>query len=204
MILDKKGTASNNTKSATDICTQEICSNGSCQYNEVATCTGDRCFVDEAVCLTAGAEAGLVGKGGSGQADHKCPNGCSDGACRPAAPIDTCEDLAVTPETTTGGGTINYTCQATNDLLCVLDPTFCRPKTYSIVLKDPTGTIVQTLATPNGSLTTPATPIGSYTAECFINGQTTTINACKKTITNQVQSLPVEASRQKNQDIEDL
>lgn len=84
MNIFAKGTATNNaavipagrTKSATDVCTKQVGQS----FQEVTTCTGAGCFVDEAVCLS-GVEAGFVGKGGSGQADHACPNGCSDGAC---------------------------------------------------------------------------------------------------------------------------
>lgn len=71
------------------------------------------------------------------------------------------------------------------DILCILDPAFCKPKTYSVVLKNPAGTVVQTVTTPTGTLTVPETPTGTYTAECFVNGQTTIIDACKKPITNQ-------------------
>lgn len=115
-----------------------------------------------------------------------CPNGCSDGVCKPADPVaEVCEDLAITPSTIQGGGTVNYTCQASNDILCVLDPTFCKPKAYSVVIKKPDGGVVQTYTTATGSVTIPSNPTGTYTAECFVNGQTTTIAACKKTITNQ-------------------
>lgn len=114
-----------------------------------------------------------------------CPNGCSNGACKPADPVvEACEDLAITPSTIQGGGTVNYTCQASNDILCVLDPQYCKPKTYSVVIKKPDDGIVQTSTTATGSITIPSSPAGTYTAECFVNGQTTTIAACKKTITN--------------------
>jgi hypothetical protein len=114
-----------------------------------------------------------------------CPNGCSEGACKPAV-VTTCEDLSVSPSTTSGGGIVSYTCLATNDILCVLDPAYCTPKTYAAVLKDPAGNTVQTLTTAAGVFTIPPTPTGVYTAECFVNGQTTTPAVCKKTITNQV------------------
>lgn len=115
-----------------------------------------------------------------------CPNGCSNGACKPADPVvEACEDLAITPSTIQGGGTVNYTCQSSNDILCVLDPQYCTPKTYSVVVKKPDGGITQTSTTATGSITIPSSPAGTYTAECFVNGQTTTIAACKKPITNQ-------------------
>ncbi len=113
-----------------------------------------------------------------------CPNGCSDGACKPADPVvEVCEDLTVTPSMTQGGGIVSYTCQSNMDILCILDPNFCKPKTFSVVLKNPAGIVVQTMTTANGIFSIPTTPTGTYTAECFVNGQTTTIAACKKPIT---------------------
>ncbi len=100
MNIFAKGTATNNaavipagrTKTATDVCTKQVGQS----FQEVTSCTGTGCYVDEAVCLTGGAEAGLVGKGGSGQADHKCPNGCMNGACVPTS------STTITTNTTVG------------------------------------------------------------------------------------------------------
>ena len=74
------GTASNGITKASDECTKQVWNGAGYQYNPVPICSGYGCYVDEAVCLT-GAQAGLVGKGGSGQPDHLCPYGCSNNAC---------------------------------------------------------------------------------------------------------------------------
>lgn len=79
MNIYVKGTASRGTVAKTDECTQRVWNGQAYQYNVVNLCSGDGCYVDEAVCLSDG----TVGKGGSGQTDHQCPSGytCQDGAC---------------------------------------------------------------------------------------------------------------------------
>lgn len=118
-----------------------------------------------------------------------CPNGCNDGACKPTDPVaEVCEDLAVTPNIVPGGGNVTYTCQSNMDILCILDPGFCKPKTYSVIIKKPDGAVLQTYTTATGYFTIPSSPTGTYTAECFVNGQTTTVDSCKKTITVSTQT----------------
>ncbi len=66
---------------------------------------------------------------------------------------------------------------------------------YSVVIKKPDGTTLTNVPTPafsegayptiNLSAAIPATPTGTYTLNCYVNGQTTTPAACTKTITNQ-------------------
>jgi len=86
MNIYQKGTATNGIISRTDECTQRIWNGLSYQYSVVNSCNPpDVCYSDEATCLPDG----TVGKGGSGQSDHQCPNGCSNGACLPIAPTST-------------------------------------------------------------------------------------------------------------------
>jgi uncharacterized repeat protein (TIGR01451 family) len=44
------------------------------------------------------------------------------------------------------------------------------------------------MTSATGTITVPAAPEGTYTASCFVNGQTTTPAVCQKTITNNVPS----------------
>lgn len=99
---------------------------------------------------------------------------CSNTCQPPVAPV--CVNLAITPTSVTNGGTITYTCTATN------------ATSYSVVLKRADGTTVQSFTSATGTFTIPATPGATYTAACYINGQTTTPAACQKTITNNVVS----------------
>lgn len=167
-----------------DQCNLKVFNGYNDQYNLVKSCTGSNCVVLEAICDQYSTNDGLAEYARSKIVS--CPNGCNDGACKPADPVaEVCEDLAVTPSMTQGGGNVSYTCQWNTDILCVLDPAFCKPKTYSVILKDPTGTVIKTITTETGTFILPATPLGTYSVECFVNNQTTTTDACKKPITNQ-------------------
>jgi cysteine-rich repeat protein len=90
-----------------------------------------------------------------------------------------CTGLSVTPTSVTNGGQVTYTCTGDN------------VSSYSVVFSRPDGSILQTLATSNGSVTIPATPVGTYTAKCFVNGQTTTPAICEKTIPNNTVVTPM-------------
>jgi uncharacterized repeat protein (TIGR01451 family) len=90
-----------------------------------------------------------------------------------------CTGLTVTPSSVTNGGNVTYTCSGNN------------VTSYSVILKRPDGSTVQTLASATGTLTVPASPDGVYTASCFVNGQTTTPTVCQKSITNTTTTNPV-------------
>lgn len=90
-----------------------------------------------------------------------------------------CTSLTITPSSVTNGGNITYTCAGNN------------VTSYSVVLKRPDGTTIQTLTSPTGTLTVPASPDGVYTASCFVNGQTTTPTVCQKTVTNNTTTNPI-------------
>ena len=89
-----------------------------------------------------------------------------------------CTNLTVTPTSVVNGGNVTYTCSGNN------------VTSYSVQFSRPDGTIFQTLTTQNGSVTIPATPTGTYTAKCFVNGQTTTPAACQKTVENSTNPTP--------------
>jgi len=83
-----------------------------------------------------------------------------------------CTGLSVSPTSLTDGGNVGYTCTGTN------------VSSYSVVFSKPDGTTLQSFSTATGSATVPATPTGTYTARCYVNGQTSTPAICEKTITN--------------------
>lgn len=83
-----------------------------------------------------------------------------------------CTGLSVSPTSLTDGGNVGYTCTGTN------------VSSYSVVFSKPDGTTLQSFSTATGTATIPATPTGTYTARCYVNGQTTTPAICEKTITN--------------------
>lgn len=83
-----------------------------------------------------------------------------------------CTGLTVTPTSVTNGGNITYSCTGDN------------VSSYSVIIRRPDGSILQTSSTSNGSVTIPSSPNGNYTADCFVNGQTTTPAICQKTIPN--------------------
>ncbi|MCB9807424.1 hypothetical protein H6768_06175 [Candidatus Peribacteria bacterium] len=83
-----------------------------------------------------------------------------------------CTDLSITPTSVTNGGNVTYTCSGNN------------VSSYSVVFAKPDGTVLQSLTTQNGTVTIPATPTGTYTAKCYVNGQVSTPSACQKTVTN--------------------
>ncbi len=89
-----------------------------------------------------------------------------------------CTNLTVTPTSVVNGGNVTYTCTGNN------------VSSYSVQFSRPDGTIFQTLATQNGSVTIPATPTGTYTAKCFVNGQVTTPATCQKTVENTTNPQP--------------
>lgn len=67
---------------------------------------------------------------------------------------------------------MNYTCTGSN------------VTSYSVAFTKPDGTALQTFSTATGSITIPATPTGTYTARCYVNGQGYALSECTKTITN--------------------
>ena len=97
-------------------------------------------------------------------------DGCSN-ICQPESPA-LCTNLSVTPTSVVNGGNVTYTCMGVN------------VSSYSVQFTRPDGSILQTLPTQNGSVTIPATPTGTYTARCFVNGQSTTPASCQKTVEN--------------------
>ena len=133
------------------------------------------------------------------ESQEQCDDGNSNNAdicnnlCQVNSSVITCDSLFIDPPTLTNGGTVNYECTDNIQLLCLLgvsDPAVCSGITKSIVLKDPTGAIVQTNSTASGLLIVPSTLAGTYSAECYVNGQTSTPADCKKTITNQAPAGP--------------
>jgi len=82
-----------------------------------------------------------------------------------------CTDLSVSPSSLVNGGNVTYSCNGNN------------VSNYSIIFKNPDNSTLQTFTTSTGSVTIPATT-GTYTASCFVNGQTTTPASCTKNIIN--------------------
>lgn len=105
-------------------------------------------------------------------------DGCSN-ICQTETVTPVCTGLTVSPTTLTNGGMITYTCSGTN------------ATSYSIIAKNPSGTIVASATNAVGSLTLPATPTGTYNVECYINNQVSTPDICKKTVTNTTVEPPV-------------
>lgn len=136
---------------------------------------------------------------GSKEAQEECDDGntnntdvCSN-LCKVNTTAITCSDINITPSILTNGGTVNYDCTDNVQILCTLgvfDPTVCSGVTKSIVLKDSNWNIIQINNTASGSLIVPSRSAGVYSAECYVNGQTTIVASCKKTITNQVPVIP--------------
>lgn len=83
-----------------------------------------------------------------------------------------CTGLTVTPNSLTNGGGVSYTCTGNN------------VTSYSVAFTKPDGSALQTLSTATGSVTIPATPTGTYTARCYVNGQGYALDVCTKSITN--------------------
>lgn len=83
-----------------------------------------------------------------------------------------CTGLTVTPPSVVNGGNVSYSCTGNN------------VSSYSVIFKKPDGTTLQSFTTPTGSVAIPATPLGTYSAQCFVNGQTTTPADCTKTVSN--------------------
>ncbi len=106
-------------------------------------------------------------------------DGCSS-TCQTET-TSACTSLSVSPASAklTGGGTVTLTCAGSGTIT-----------SYSIVVKKPDGTTLTTLTNASGTATIPATPTGQYTAQCFINGQTTTPAACQKSITAEASKVP--------------
>ncbi len=102
-------------------------------------------------------------------------DGCSNICQTEVTPV--CTNLSVTPTATENGGTITYTCTGTN------------ATSYSLVVKNSSGTTIETRSSATGTFTIPASPAATYTASCYINGQTTTPAACTKTITNTISTV---------------
>lgn len=106
----------------------------------------------------------------------------------PGAPSESsCTSLTVSPvsATVTGGGNITLTCAGSGTI-----------SSYRIVVMKPDGvTTLQTLTSATGSVTIPATPTGTYTAKCFVNGQTSTPTACQKDIYNNAPEVPAVCDR---------
>ena len=89
-----------------------------------------------------------------------------------------CTNLTVTPTSFVSGGNVTYTCTGNN------------VTSWSVEFAKPGGDIFQRLTTSTGSVTIPASPLGTYTAKCFINGQTSTPAACQKTVENTASPTP--------------
>ena len=107
------------------------------------------------------------------------PTSCTKTVTNNTVNEPVCTDLSITPTSVTNGGNVTYTCNGNN------------VSSYSVVFTRPDGTILQSFATQGGTVTIPATPTGTYTAKCFVNGQTTTPSACQKTVTNNTVNEPV-------------
>lgn len=100
------------------------------------------------------------------------PASCQKTVTNTTQTTPVCNNLSVSTTSVTNGGNVTYTCSGTN------------ASSYSIQLTNPNNDTIQTFTTATGSLTIPAAPTGTYTARCFINGQTSTPSACVKTISN--------------------
>ena len=83
-----------------------------------------------------------------------------------------CTGLTVTPPSVVNGGNVSYSCTGNN------------VSSYSVIFKKPDGTTLQSFTTSTGSVAIPATPLGTYSAQCYVNGQTTTPAECTKTVSN--------------------
>gem|GEM_PF-989385 len=104
-------------------------------------------------------------------------DGCSNVCTPEIAPV--CNNLTIAPTSVTNGGTVTYTCSGTN------------ATSYSIIARNPDGTILTSSTSAAGSLTIPVTPTGNYTVSCFINGQVSTPTSCQKTVTNTTITEPI-------------
>ena len=106
------------------------------------------------------------------------PTSCEKTVTNTTVNEPVCTDLSITPTSVTNGGNVTYTCSGNN------------VSSYSVVFTRPDGSVLQSFATQGGSVTIPATPTGTYTAKCFVNGQTTTPSACQKTVINNTYNSP--------------
>lgn len=100
----------------------------------------------------------------------------------PGTPSESsCTSLTVSPvsATVTGGGDLRLTCVGSGTI-----------SSYRIVVTKPNGSDLRTITSASGTVTIPATPIGTYTAQCFVNGQTSTPTACQKDIYNNAPEVP--------------
>lgn len=94
-----------------------------------------------------------------------------------------CESLTITPTSLTNGGTVNFNCTGINN-----------PTSFEVIFKNPNNSVMQIFTTSSGSITIPATPLGTYTAECRVNGQAL-LAACTKQLSNTTVNVPNPAIR---------
>ena len=82
--------------------------------------------------------------------------------------VSDCTGLTATPSSARDSLVSTLTCTGNN------------VTTYKIEVKDSAGTVIETLNNATGQVT--LSTVGSYTASCFVNGETNTPNVCKQTL----------------------
>jgi hypothetical protein len=81
---------------------------------------------------------------------------------------NSCDTFTATPTSARNSLTTTLSCAGTN------------VSTYKILVKNAAGTVVNTINSANGTVT--LNTVGTYTASCLINGQTTTVPKCEQTL----------------------